>query len=201
LKRHTIVLLALFLLAIAPAAMAQDQAKDEPAGACATTPDGDGPRGVAAEVNVLWPFFPGGIAEFRVLVPVVRADHRDFRGELVLGGHSDFASRVIRDDAYGKVAFLAGKVGYRQFFVYGLHVEVSANVGWRHEEHRPPNDATVDGFQTRLWLLAGYQHEFSRTIYANVRGGPGIHIYRSDELAHLERKLTGGMDLNVGVRF
>ncbi|HEY5937011.1 MAG TPA: hypothetical protein VIU61_20315 [Kofleriaceae bacterium] len=156
---------------------------------------------VGLEVNVLWPFFPGGISELRVVVPVVRRDERSFHGALVVGAYSDFASRVVRDDSYGKVANLSGKLGWRQYLIAGLHAEVSANLGWRHEEHRPPDDITVDGFQIRLWMLAGYEHALSSRFYVNARGGVGVHVYRSDELAHLEKKLVGGADLNLGVRF
>ncbi|MBK7399052.1 MAG: hypothetical protein IPJ34_22895 [Myxococcales bacterium] len=164
----------------------------------------DGPRSVAVETNVLWPFFPGGIFEMRVLVPVVRAD-RDFRGELVLGGYSDFASRVVRNDEYGKVGNLSAKLGWRQFLVSGLHVEVSANIGWRREQNRPPSGAqtfpaTIDGFQTRLWFLAGYQHELSPRLYVNARAGLGVHVYRSDAYGGLEKRLVPGGDLNLGFR-
>src|SRR5712692_1583162 len=55
----------------------------------------DYPRGLAGEVNVLWPFFPGGINELRLLVPVVRSDRASGRGEAVLGLYSDFASRLV----------------------------------------------------------------------------------------------------------
>jgi hypothetical protein len=173
----------------------------ETGGGCASPPLDEGPRGVGLEVNVLWPFVPGGISEFRFMIPLLRADRRDFRGELVLGAYADFASRIVRDDTYGKVANLSGKIGWRQFFVYGLHVEASANIGWRHEEARPPDNLTIDGFQTRLWLLGGYQYEISRLFYANARGALGIHIYRSDAYASLEKKLVPGADVNVGVRF
>jgi hypothetical protein len=156
---------------------------------------------IGLEVNVLWPFFPGGISELRVVVPVLRRDERSFHGGLVVGAYSDFASRVVRDDSYGKVANLSGKLGWRQYLVKGLHVELSANLGWRHEEHRPPDDVTVDGFQIRLWTLAGYEHALTPRFYVNARGGLGIHVYRSDELAHLEKKLVPGGDLNLGVRF
>lgn len=158
-------------------------------------------RGPSLEVNVLWPFFPGGISEFRVLVPAVRRAAPTWYGDVVVGLYSDFASRVVRDDSHGKVANLSGKLGWRQTLVHGLHAEVTANLGWRHEEHRPPDDATVDGFQIRLWTLAGYQRELSDTIYLNARGGVGVHVYRSDRLAGLERIWAPGGDVNLGVRF
>jgi hypothetical protein len=152
-------------------------------------------RGIGVETNVLWPFFPGGISEFRLLVPITGS------GELVLGVYSDYASRVVRDETYGKVANYSAKLGWRQMLYRGFHVETTLNAGWRHEEERPPDNITVDGFQIRIWGLAGYQHAFSRHFYGNVRGGLGVHVYRSDELAHLEKKLVPGADVNLGVRF
>ncbi len=158
-------------------------------------------RHVAFEVNLLWPFFPGGITELRLMIPLLRADAPTFHGELVTGAYSDFANRIVRGDEHGKVSNFSGKIGWRQFFVYGLHAEVSANLGWRHEEHRPPDDTTVDGFQIRLWTLAGYQHDFTRSVYANARLGLGVHLYRSDRLASEEKKLVPGGDINLGFRF
>lgn len=162
---------------------------------------GDQAPGIGLETNVMWPFFPGGISELRLLVPVVRAERRDFRGELVLGTYSDFASRFIRDEDAGKVSNLSAKIGWRQFFVSGLHLELSANVGWRHETARPMDDVTIDALQARLWLLAGYQHELSPTLYANLRGGAGFHLYRSDDYASEEKAFAPGGDVNLGVRF
>jgi hypothetical protein len=175
-------------------------------GACAFSARETARRGVGLEANVLWPFVPGGIFELRLMVPVFRADRRDWRGELVIGAYSDFASRVVRGDKDGKVANLSGKIGYRQFFVYGLHAEASINSGWRHESDRPADGArvfpsTIDGFANRLWVLAGYQHEFSSAIYGNARAGVGFNVYRSDAYASLEKGVVPGGDLNVGVRF
>lgn len=157
-------------------------------------------RGVGLEFNVLWPFFPGGITELRLMVPVLRADREDFRGELVLGAYADFASRVVRDENDGKVRNLSGKLGYRQFFIGGTHLEVSSNLGWRNETQRPDGES-YDAFHARLWLLAGYQHEFSSRFYANARAALGIHLYRSDRFAAEERQRVPGADLNLGVRF
>jgi hypothetical protein len=168
--------------------------------ACSRPADGDFKRTFGLELNVLWPFFPGGITELRGMIPVLNADKRDWRGELLVGTYADFASRIIRKPEAGKTAVLAGKIGYRQFFVYGTHVEVSANVGWRHESARTDGNE-FDALQARVWLLAGYQHEFSRAIYANVRGGFGVHLYRSDRFESEERIFVPGADVNLGVRF
>jgi hypothetical protein len=153
------------------------------------------------EVNVLWPFFPGGISELRFLVPVVRPHEDTMRGAIMVGLYSDFASRVVRDETHGKVANLSGKLGWRQYLIAGLHLEVGVNAGWRHEAMRPPNNETFDGFQIRLWTLAGYEHQLSSRFYANVRAALGIHLYRTGPYAEMEKKLAPGADLNLGVRF
>lgn len=157
-------------------------------------------RGGGLELNVLWPFFPGGITELRLLVPVLRPRDDDFRGELVVGTYADFASRVVRDEGDGKVRTLAAKLGYRQFFVHGTHLEVSANLGWRNEVQRP-DGASYDAFHARVWLLGGYQHDFSPRFYGNARAALGVHLYRSDRFAAEEKKIVPGADLNLGVRF
>jgi hypothetical protein len=174
-------------------------------GACAFAASDSFERGVALEVNVLWPFLPG-IFEARIMVPLWRTSDRDWRGELVTGAYADNASWFVRGDESGKVRNLSGKLGYRQFFVYGLHAEVSANIGWRHESDRPASNGTVyppniDGAQARLWVLAGYQYELSRSLYVNARGGVSLNLYRSDAYAYLEKSVVPGGDINVGVRF
>ncbi|MBL8681963.1 MAG: hypothetical protein JNK05_22540 [Myxococcales bacterium] len=158
-------------------------------------------RAVALEFNVMWPIFPGGIYDLRVQIPVVRADRGHFRGELVLGVHTDFAWRSVRDPNAGRVAFLGGKVGWRQFFGYGIHLEVVLHAGWRHEEQNPWDGMPIHSFQGRLWSWLGYQHEFTTRFYANVRGGLGVHTFRTDRFADRERLIAGGGDINLGFRF
>ena len=53
----------------------------------------------------------------------------------------------------------------------------------------------------RFWGFAGYQHEFTGRICANIRRGLGVHLWRTDELAHRERILVPAGDLNLGFRF
>jgi hypothetical protein len=153
----------------------------------------------AFEVNVLWPFFPGGVSELKLILPAVRRTERDWRGDLVLGLHSDFATRIVRpSDQYGRVSILSAKLGYRQFLRWGLHLEATVNAGWRHEENNVWDGTTIDGFNARLWLMAGYQHDLGSRAYFNIRGGIGPHLVRTGPFADKERKLTGGGDVNLG---
>lgn len=163
-------------------------------------PNADYPRALALETNVLWPFFPGGISEFRLMVPVLERDREDFRGELVLGTYADFAHRVVRKPGAAKTGVLAAKLGYRQFLISGIHLEATANIGWRRETERA-DGATFDALQGRLWLMAGWQWELSRAFYFNTRGGFGTHLFRTDRFADEERIFVAGADLNLGVRF
>lgn len=166
-------------------------------------PWGDHVRRPAFEVNLLWPFFPGGIVDLKAMVPVARrADHVG-RGELVLGLHSDFAWGFVRPtDEYGKVKILASKLGYRQFFAYGVHVDATVNLGWRHEVDNVHDGTTLDSLVARLWLMTGWQVDLAPRVYVNLRGGPGIHLWRTgDPYAHTEDPLAIGADLNLGLRF
>lgn len=162
--------------------------------------DDDHHRAPALETNVLWPFFPGGISEFRLMLPVLASDQEDFRGELVLGTYADFAHRVVRKPGAAKTGVLAAKLGYRQFLISGIHVEATANIGWRRETERA-DGVTFDALQGRLWLMAGWQWELSRAFYFNTRAGFGTHLFRTDRFADEERIFVAGADLNLGVRF
>jgi hypothetical protein len=163
----------------------------------------DFPHRPAFEVNVLWPFFPGGIVDLKLLLPVLRADRQLLRGELIAGLHSDFAIRVVRDDVnHGKVGQLGVKVGWRQFFAYGLHAEASVDLSWREERQNTHDGTTLEAFTGRLWLLAGWQVDLTERVYLNARGGAGIHLFRVGDIwAHTERLVAAGGDLNLGIRF
>src|SRR5258706_4761787 len=149
---------------------------------------------VAGEVNVLWPFFPGGLSELKVLVPAAHD------GRILVGLWSDFNNRPpLRDDTYGKVATLAVKAGYRQQVAYGLRVELGFTIGWRHEAMRPNDDPVIDDLIMRAWPMVGYQRDLSDRVYINTRGGASLYLYRSSH-ADIERKFIPALDVNVGVR-
>jgi hypothetical protein len=160
-------------------------------------------RSPAFEVNLLWPFFPGGLEDLKVLFPVVRADQPDWGGELVSGLSSDFSfgplSRPVTQ--YGKVGLLTARVGYRQFLAYGLQLEASVNLGWRHEAENVHDGTTLDGAYGRLWLFAGWQYDLTRRVYLNLRGDAGIILFRTDRYGYTERQFIPAAEINLGVRF
>lgn len=182
--------LSLFLLVLSSTA---STARAEPNAVVDKQPT----RGVSAETNILWPFYPGGIAEFKVLVPVVGVGSQ--RGELLTGLHSDFMQRQRLDK--GKVNILALKFGYRQYLWRGLHAELSANLGWRSEHQRPSTGESHDDFVISTWGLAGYQLALTNRFYVNTRAGVGYIAYRSTGWPGQRDGVFFASDLNLGVHF
>ncbi|MES2802472.1 MAG: hypothetical protein V4654_08280 [Bdellovibrionota bacterium] len=160
------------------------------------------PQNESFEMNIIWPFIPGGITELRYITPMMTE-----KGEVpstfwVLGLYSDYASKIIRDSSYGKVSAYAFKIGMKQFINKEWHYEVSANIGWREEINRPNvPDKKIIGAAVRAWALFGYQHQISNIFYSNIRAGLSQHLYRSDKYSHLEKKTVPGFDVNLGVVF
>lgn len=180
-----------FVLLLASAAPAVAQDTDDTALTAAPGP--------SLELNVLWPFYPGGISELRLMLPLF--GDRDFRGELLLGVYADYSWVIRRGEAKpaGDVALLALKTGYRQYFGLGLHLELCLNSGWRHEVDRPGDQRFIDDFTGRAWALAGWEYDFSSRFYANARGGAGFLVWRTSHFDE-EKKIAPGFDLNFGVR-
>jgi hypothetical protein len=148
--------------------------------------------GIAAEVNVLWPFI--GISELKLVVPVVHDPQ--FRGSVIVGTYLDYA-QVVRS---GRAFIVAALPGYRQFVFRGLHIELAATIGIRHETMHPPDGATLDDFYIRAWPGVGYEYDITPRFFANARARLGVLVYRQTHQAE-EKKLAPAGDLNVGVRF
>jgi hypothetical protein len=146
--------------------------------------------GVAGEVNVLWPLI--GISQLKAIIPVSTS------GELVTGLYADYA-QIVRPNA-GKVALIAAIAGWRQFLYRGLHAELTATIGVRHEMNHPGDGMTLNDGYVRAWPMLGYQLDISPRIYVNARGGVGVLVYRQSHWSE-ERKLAPGADINVGVWF
>ena len=143
---------------------------------------------------MLWPFI--GISELKVIVPLF--GRGGGRGELVTGMYLDYA-QVIRQNA-GKAFIIAPIVGYRQFLFNGVHLELAADIGVRHESHHPGDDATLNDFYVRAFPAAGYELELSPTFYVNSRARVGLLVYRQTHWAE-EKKVALAGDLNFGARF
>jgi hypothetical protein len=143
----------------------------------------------AAEINVLWPFI--GISELKAVIPV-----GDFGGQVIAGVYLDYA-QVIRS---GRAFIIAALPGYRQFLGHGIHVELAAIVGERHETMHPPDGATLNDFYIRAFPGIGYEYAFTPRFYANTRARLGVLVYRQTHESE-EKKLAPAVDVNVGVWF
>lgn len=148
--------------------------------------------GIAAEVNVLWPFI--GISELKLVIPVVHDPQ--WRGSLIVGTYLDYA-QFVRS---GRAFIIAALPGYRQFVFHGLHVELAASIGVRHETMHPPDGATLDDFYIRAWPGIGYEYDITPRFFANARARVGVLVYRQSHQDE-EKKLAPAGDLNLGVRF
>jgi len=162
------------------------------------TPPAAGP---AFEANLLWPVFPGGMSELKLLLPVLGSDRQGFSGDLIAGIHTDFAWRLVREADAGNVAFVGLKLGYRQFFAAGWHAELALNAGHRHQRNNPYDGETLHAFAGRLWGMAGYQWQASDTFYLNLRGGGGLHLFRTDRYSSKEKTFAPAGDVNLGFSF
>jgi len=153
------------------------------------------------ELNLFGPFL--GLTDDKLLIPVVRTRERMFRGELMLGTYTDFAWGPISRpaDQYGKVWIIGVRPGYREYLACGFFVDTSLVVGWRHEEQDHHDGGTLNGFYGRLWANAGWQVDLTPNVFANVRGGAGLILWRTDAYGSSERTWQPAADLDLGVRF
>lgn len=189
----------LYALTLAPPARGADPPTE--AHAPAATPGQTRKIGPAFETNVLWPFFPGGMSDLKILWPIVQPHSGDLRGELITGLSSDFGWLFVREPDAGKVALYSVKIGYRQFLWRGLHLELSLNAGYRYQVDNPWDGEPIHSFQGRLWGLLGWQQDIGDRFYWNVRGGGGLHAFRTDRYAQTEKVFAPAGDLNIGFRF
>jgi hypothetical protein len=179
-----------------PAVLLSAAARADPAPADAA-PAG----GPSFEANLVQPFL--GIVDDKLLIPVSRADHATFRGELMAGIYTDFAWGPISRpaDQYGKVWILGARPGYREYLAHGFFVDSSIVVGWRHEVHDVHDGGTLDGAYGRLWADAGWELALTPRTSLNLRGGLGLIIFRTDRYGSTEKMWQPAGDLDLRVRF
>ena len=94
-----------------------------------------------------------------------------------------------------------GYTARRKIVAYGVHVEVTVNAGWRQEQNNVYDGTTINGAVARLWPAAGWQYDLTPSIYFNLRGLVGVHLFRTGPYGDKERPLSGGGDMNLAVRF
>ncbi len=112
---------------------------------------------VLIETSVLWPaMFGGRLYTGRVMVPLF--ERGTFRGQLLTG--IQFRLPEVRPDE-GTFSEVSARVGWRQYFIQGLHGEVSMGLGvgmTRNAAFDGRNANSLDleavatmGYELRIW--------------------------------------------------
>lgn len=153
------------------------------------------------ELNIFLPFL--GVTDLKFIAPINSNKNSHFKNALILGIFADYSwgklTRPVND--FGKVRFIGARLGWRQFFWKGVHMDAILNAGQRHEEKNIYDGSTLNSFTSRLWLLGGIQGDINTKVYFNIRAGAGIHIIRyGDAFAYTERKLLPAFEINIGFR-
>lgn len=112
---------------------------------------------VLIETSVLWPaMFGGRLYTGRVMVPLF--ERGTFRGQLLTG--IQFRLPEVRPDE-GTFSEVSGRLGWRQYFIQGLHAEALVGLGvgmTRNAVFDGRNSNSLDlevvaaiGYEIRLW--------------------------------------------------
>jgi opacity protein-like surface antigen len=160
--------LAAVVLACSPTARAEEEAEAPPS------------YDWNAEVNLLTPFFPGGLFEARVLFRLWQAG--DFRGEAFLGAHSDFSN--TRRDTEGDRFDMGPQLGYRQYVWKGLHAELYMNAVYAEVHADLADGKNHASFVLLAGALAGYRFDLGERFYVMVQAGVAGRFFYSNPWPH-----------------
>lgn len=108
-----------------------------------------------AEVNLLWPIFPGNIYKGQATYESWRKN--DLAGDLFVGFH--IRPSEFREEE-GDFANYALTFGYRQFVWKGLHFELYNAFGPGFNKNNPVDGKDYTSWDYEVGLLAGYRWEF-----------------------------------------
>ncbi|MFN5208649.1 MAG: hypothetical protein ACK5CV_04530 [Bacteroidota bacterium] len=161
-----------------------------------------------AEVNLLWPIYPGNIYKGQVTYETWRKD--DLAGDVFVG-------LTIRPfefrEAEGDFANYALTFGYRQFVWKGLHIELYNAFGPGFNRNNAVDGKDYSSWDYEVGVLAGYRWEFIKkekrekmkfspylstqhgTYYVASKSNPHPIIGSTEE-----RPIYVGT-LNLGIRF
>ena len=161
-----------------------------------------------AEVNLLWPIYPGNIYKAQVTYETWRKN--DLAGDVFVGIH-------IRPFEYrkeeGDFANYALTFGYRQFLWKGLHLELYNAFGPGYNRNNAIDGKDYTSWDYEVGLLGGYRWEFlKKEKREQARFSPylstqhGVFYVASKSNPHpiigftSEQPIYVGT-LNLGVRF
>lgn len=121
-----------------------------------------------AEVNLLWPIFPGNIYKGQVTYETWGTNH--LAGDVYLGFHiRPFEFR----EAEGDFANYALTADYRQFLWHGLHLEVYQAFGPGFNRNNVIDGQDYSNWDYELGGLVGYRWEFMKK-----KSKAGVALYQ-----------------------
>lgn len=161
-----------------------------------------------AEINVLWPIFPGNIYRANVTYEAWR--NNDLAGDLFLG----FIARPYEfRKEEGDFSNYALVLGYRQFLWKGLHLEFMNAFGPGFNRNNAITGKDYTSWDYELGLLVGYRLElFGETTAKDLKFSPyistqhGVQYVTAKSNPHPIIGSTGESaiyvgTLNIGIRF
>ncbi len=192
----------LLQIAFSPASVAQTATADAP------TDSQTESRRWGAEINVLWPIFPGNIYRAHVTYEAWRDN--DLAGDLFLG----FIARPYEfRKEEGDFSNYALVLGYRQFLWKGLHVEFMNAFGPGFNRNNAITGKDYTSWDYELGLLVGYRLElFSEATAKDLKFSPyistqhGVQYVAAQSNPHPIIGSSGESaiyvgTLNIGIRF
>jgi hypothetical protein len=161
-----------------------------------------------AEINFLWPIFPGNIYKGQVTYETWRKN--DLAGDVYVGFH--IRPFEFREDE-GEFSNYALTFGYRQFFWKGLHAEIYQAIGPGFNRNNVIDGKDYNSWDYEVGLLLGYRLElFRKEKRDKMKFSPylstqqGFYYLAAQSNPHPIRNFEGEQPfyvgtLNLGVRF
>lgn len=153
-----------------------------------------------AEVNLLWPIFPGNIYKGQLTYETWRTN--ELAGDAYVGFH--IRPFEFREDE-GDFANYALTFGYRQFFWKGLHAEVYQAFGPGYNRNNVIDGKNYTSWDYEIGLLAGYRWEFLKKekreklkVSPYLSSQHGVYYLAAQSNPHPIRNFEGEAPIYVG---
>lgn len=161
-----------------------------------------------AEINLLWPIFPGNIYKGQVTYESWRKN--DLAGDVYVGFHiRPFEHR----EKEGDFSNYALTFGYRQFIWKGLHAELYQAFGPGFNRNNIIDGKDYTSWDYEIGLLAGYRWEFikkekrdQKKVSPYISTQHGFYYLAAQSNPHPIIDFTGEKPiyvgtLNLGIKF
>lgn len=164
------------------------------------------PKKWGAEINILWPIFPGNIYKGQVTYEAWRK--RELAGDVYVGFH--IRPFEYREDE-GEFANFALTFGYRQFLWKGLHLELYQAFGPGFNRSNVVDGQDYQSWDYEVGGFVGYRWEFlkdheRRKISPYISTQQGFLYLAAQSNPHPIENSTGEKPfyagtLNIGIKF